>query len=97
MTTPSDKPVPAKAPKPKPWRVRKHDENNFGNGGVVFTGNADAEDNGERAARDYIKAHHPRGREVHLAGPSGEAFHYSADLDSQGDDPWIDYSEDEDA
>jgi hypothetical protein len=91
--------VPARAPKPRPWRVRKHDENNFGNGGVVFTGDATLDDNGERQARQYIKAHHPRGREVHLSGPGGEMLHYSADLETQDgpDAAWIEYSEDEDA
>jgi hypothetical protein len=96
MTTPDTK-TPVKAAKPRPWRVRKHDENNFGNGGVVFAGDATADDGGEKAARDYIRAHHPRGREVHLSGPNGEMQHYSADFEAQGNDPWIDYSEDEDA
>lgn len=83
---------PARAPRPKKFRVRLHNVDDYSgqSNKTVF------EDESENAARAYIRTHHPRGREVFLHSPDGSKEHYSADLDAQGDDPWTEYSEDED-
>jgi hypothetical protein len=90
-------PVRPSRPKAKPKaRIRVHNPDDY-------TGNANKTlmsfegDNAELLARNYIKQHHPRGREVFLHLPNGSKEHYSADLDTQGEDPWTEYSEDEDA
>lgn len=90
----ADAPAPAKAPRPAKHRVRLHNPDNYSGDAnrtiVSFEG-----DTGEVQARNYIKQHHPRGREVFYDGPAGKE-HYSADLDAQGSDPWTAYGEDED-
>lgn len=82
---------PARAPRPKKHKVRLHNPDDYSGAGnkTVF------ESESETAARNYIKTHHPRGREVFLQTADGQTEHYSADLEAQGDDPWIEYSEDE--
>ena len=74
-------------PRPPEWKIRK----NFleGNHPVVKRFPT------ESAARGYIKKNHPRGREVFLENPDGSCEHYSADLAAQEEDPWIEFSEDE--
>ena len=85
---------PARAPRPKKYRVRLHNADDY-------TGQSNKtvfEDESENAARTYIKTHHPRGREVFLQLPDGSKEHYSADLAVQDgeENGWIEYSEDED-
>jgi hypothetical protein len=95
MTSPTPATTPAKParpPKPKTHKVRKvNADDNAASGPVVF------ESSSLGATKNYIKQHHPRGREVYLEDADGNKSHYSADLDAQGDEPWTDFSEDEDA
>lgn len=92
MTTPAATPKPTRPPKPKTHKVRKVNPDDYTNPGVVVFQNES-----EGATRNYIKQHHPRGREVYLETADGAKEHYSADLDAQGDDPWTEFSDDEDA
>jgi hypothetical protein len=105
MTDTSDDvftPEPVKrAPKPKPARVRVHNPDDYSgtNNRTVASFTHPDPATAEFQARNYIRQHHPRGREVFLQLPDGSAEHYSADLEAQ-DGPgkgWIEYSEDEDA
>lgn len=91
-TTPAKR--PARPPKPPTFKVRASNPDDYQTPGkLVFSSES------ETQARNYVKQHHPRGREVHLELPDGSKEHYSADHNAQGhdDDGWFEYSEDEDA
>ena len=84
---------PVRPPKPPKYKIRQHTPDDYtGNNSKVLQ-----EFDTERQARNWIKQHAPRGRHVYLQLPNGDREHYSADLEMQGDDPWIEYHEDEDA
>jgi hypothetical protein len=93
MTSPTPATAkPARPPKPKTHKVRKVNPDDYTNpGSIVFQ----SESLG--AVKNYIKQHHPRGREVYLEDADGNQSHYSADLDAQGDDPWSEFGDFEDA
>jgi hypothetical protein len=82
---------PARPARPPSFKVRAHNPDDYVNPGKVIKDFPT-----ETLARNYIVAHHPRGREVYLDLPNGDKEHYSADLAVQGDDPWIEYGEHED-
>jgi len=85
---------PARPPRPPVFKVRLANPDDYATPGkVVFSSDT------EGIARNYIKQHHPRGREVYLETPAGRLEHYSAEHDMQGheDGGWFDYDEDEDA
>jgi len=81
---------PPKPARPPSFKVRLANPDDYQTPGkVVF------ESDTERIARNYVKQHHPRGREVYLDLPGGSAEHYSADHDAQGheDGGWFDYED----
>lgn len=85
---------PAKPAKPPVFKVRQHNPDDYATPGkVVFSHES------EGVTRNYIRQHHPRGREVYLELPNGDREHYSADHAAQGGDAegWFDYDEDEDS
>jgi len=93
--------APKRAPKPKPVRVRLHNPDDYtgGNNRTVASFTDPDPAVAEHQAKQYIRQHHPRGREVFLQLSDGAMLHYSADLAAQnGEDAgWIEYSEDEES
>lgn len=86
--TPVTKPVARARPRPVKFRVRKYVAG-LDTHPVLFSSE------NENAARRYITTNHPRGKEVYLEAPDGEKTHYSADLTHQGDDGWLEYTDDD--
>jgi hypothetical protein len=90
---------PARAPRPKPVTIYRHNPDDY-DGSHVAVKKFDHPDPkiAEHQARAYIKANHPRGRDVFLQLPDGSREHYSADLAAQDgeENGWLEYSEDED-
>lgn len=78
--------------RPEKHHVRKHNPDDYSGNSNAIVKTFDS----ETQARNYIKQNHPRGREVFYHSPAdGTRQHYSADLDAQSENPWTDYSEDE--
>jgi hypothetical protein len=80
--------VPPRKPKPKQWIIRKNFPDALHPAVVKHPT--------EKAARDHIVRNHPRGREVFLEHPDGHREHYSADLALQGDEPWQEFTDEDD-
>lgn len=92
-------PAAARAPKPRPVVIKRHNPDNYDSGHAVVRKFEHPDPAiAERHARNYIKQNHPRGRDVFLELPDGSREHYSADLAAQNgeENGWIEYSEDED-
>jgi hypothetical protein len=86
-------PATARTAKPRPqkYRVRKVTAGtDITNAPVLFSSESKA------LAEGYLKRNHPRGREAVLQTPTGDVFHYSADHENQGENPWFEYTTDED-
>jgi len=81
---------PKRPARPPKWTVRRVDLNQPDHAGSNIV-----QFDSEGPARNHIMNNYPRGREVFLQAPDGSRQHYSADHDFQGDDPWQDFSEDE--
>lgn len=91
--TPAKTPARPRKPRPERHEVRAHNPDDYSGTANKLVATFAT----EASARRYIKTNHPRGREVFYSNPqSGVKEHYSADLDAQGEDPWTEYSEDED-
>jgi hypothetical protein len=83
-------PRPAK-PRPQKYRVRKITAGvDITNAPVLFSSESKA------LAEGWLRRHHPRGREVVLQTPEGALFHYSAEHDAQDENPWFEYTTDDD-
>jgi hypothetical protein len=81
---------PVKPAKPR-YRVRVADLNQPDHAGADLVKPFDS----EGVARKHITQNYPRGREVFLEKPDGSREHYSADLETQGEDPWVEFHPDE--
>lgn len=90
MATDTDTASTARAPKPKaPSKFKVMSATAPEGTPAIFSSES------EGAVRNYIRNNHPRGREVYIQTPDGSKEHYSADMGHQGDDPWVEYSDDE--
>lgn len=87
-TTPAVRSRTAARPRPVKYKVRKIVPG-------LDTHPVIHSDESEAVAKRFITTNHPRGRAVYLETPAGDKFHYSADHQTQGEDPWLPYEEEE--